>query len=404
MRQLISKFLVLVVLASNVYFSMSQEISIPYAIGFNYDGSLVATSTSDSIIIFDSQSGEIKQILTGASGRLGGFTWSNSGAYLAAIGEGSVFVWDVSENKLIQTIRGHESGISRFGWLPDDSYLFGLGTEEPDNWWFWDIHSGEVVRKLQAGTVLSVSFSPSQRKLALANITQVTIYDTETLNLINILAQPERTGLGFDIGSLIWSPDETRLATGAINGTIRVWDVESGTILHTWQASDATVTEGPLSYVRSLVFSQGGGELFSLRGDGTLRRWNIVEDSVLEETQIVRILGRAAVSSYGGRLIFVAEVTDILPAIARFDLHTLSVAAHIIVPFPSLERVKDIGAACARDALDKAAAEAVLNTEALDALATSALTDFISRVETLPENAIPTACKIDLLAVARAVQ
>jgi hypothetical protein len=290
------------------------------------------------------------------------------------------------------------------GWSLDDRYIFAFGIEELHGWWFWDIVSGELIDKLDGGTVTGVTLDPSSMKYAFANITQTRIHDAVSYRLINRLVQPENTGLGFDILSVAWNPDGSQVATGSINGTVRVWDTNSGDILHTWQASDAEDTETSVSYVWGLAFSQDGTQLFSLRGDGTLRRWNIEEDKLIEEVTVADSLGRTSVSPYGGQIAFIPGANAAIHDMAGSRALSPDVAVQIVVPFPSFDRVRDIGAACIRDAADPAAAAGTLDLAALATEETALLPTFIARIEALPDARIPLACKLDLLAVARAIQ
>ena len=73
-------------------------------------------------------------------------------------------------------------------------------------------------------------------------------------------------GHGFGVYGPIWSPDGTRLATVAADGTARIWDPIAG----------RTVTEltGNMGFVQALAWSPDGTHLATAANDSMIRIWN----------------------------------------------------------------------------------------------------------------------------------
>ena len=67
------------------------------------------------------------------------------------------------------------------------------------------------------------------------------------------------------LAALAWSDDQQWIASGALDQSVRVWDVRSGNGLF--------VLEGHRSYIRSIAFGQSREQLLSAAGDGTMRLW-----------------------------------------------------------------------------------------------------------------------------------
>jgi WD40 repeat protein len=67
------------------------------------------------------------------------------------------------------------------------------------------------------------------------------------------------------VWSVVFSPDGRVLATGAIDGSIRLWDAAGGVALHT--------LTGHTALVRDLRFAPDGTALASAADDGTIRLW-----------------------------------------------------------------------------------------------------------------------------------
>jgi hypothetical protein len=76
------------------------------------------------------------------------------------------------------------------------------------------------------------------------------------------------------IGSVCWSPDGSRLATGSNDGTAKVWDAAGGGELLT-----LTAHAGP---VRSVAWSPDGSRLATGGDDGTAKVWEAADTEAVQ--------------------------------------------------------------------------------------------------------------------------
>ncbi len=67
--------------------------------------------------------------------------------------------------------------------------------------------------------------------------------------------------------SVVLSPDGKLLAAGTVNGEVRIWEMKTRRLLHTWK--------GHSDWVRSVAFSEDGKLLASGSHDQTIRIWNV---------------------------------------------------------------------------------------------------------------------------------
>jgi WD40 repeat protein len=72
---------------------------------------------------------------------------------------------------------------------------------------------------------------------------------------------------------------ERELATGDVNGLIRIWDVATQKQLRSWQAHDH-------HGIHELVFSSDGSMLASAASDGTARVWRVSNGRQLAELNV----------------------------------------------------------------------------------------------------------------------
>ncbi|OGT92582.1 MAG: hypothetical protein A2286_12015 [Gammaproteobacteria bacterium RIFOXYA12_FULL_61_12] len=81
-------------------------------------------------------------------------------------------------------------------------------------------------------------------------------------------------GHGGVVTSVTFSPDGGRLASGSWDHTLKIWDVESGECLKTFDQHQGTIW--------SVTFSPGGGRLASSSSDKTVKLWDVESGECLQ--------------------------------------------------------------------------------------------------------------------------
>jgi WD40 repeat protein len=244
-----------------------------------YPSSIDWNSAQDLIAVGD-EGGQVEiidlstntQILNTQIGdqRINKLLWHPSGNQLAGAAGGQVVVWDKIGNTL-QTLKpayAQERYYALVWNVQLDQLLTHSEAAERGYVDYWDIPSGQSVKRERSGTLLDMQMSPDGTVFAVANVINIILRDPLSFEPKSKITQTVRGGLGYDIVIFTWSPDSTQIATGSINGTVRLWDVASGQMLLDLRASDNPVKEGPPSYVYDLRFSPDGKQLMSVFHQG----------------------------------------------------------------------------------------------------------------------------------------
>jgi hypothetical protein len=173
-------------------------------------------------------------------------------------------IWDVRAGKQVASVgalRGLRAALSR------DGRSLVVGTSELD---LWDVAEGRNVARLSddRSTAYALAFSPDGGLLACASYSYKTrgreLLVRETISgarAVAIDVEPARTVC------LAISPDGRILANGEVSGAVRLWDLWSGELRHSFQ--------GHTGMVFDLAFNSDGSRLVSGSQDGTALIWKV---------------------------------------------------------------------------------------------------------------------------------
>ncbi|HEX2964323.1 MAG TPA: hypothetical protein VHO84_00980 [Syntrophorhabdaceae bacterium] len=117
---------------------------------------------------------------------------------------------------------------------PRDGHTIANGGKGMGGIQFWDIHSGELKRKLpiQADTFQALAFSPDGSVFVSGGAdTGIQFWDTHDWNSYRTITEPKG-----HILDLQFSPDGSLIAANSYkDGTVRLWDVQSAELIHTFE-------------------------------------------------------------------------------------------------------------------------------------------------------------------------
>jgi WD40 repeat protein len=233
-------------------------------VGFSPDGRYLWTAArSGDGIVWDVATGEeilrasdqlgMNDLTLGTPGKI---SFSRDSRFVVFVGFVGSEIWDLGTREIIledQVASFNlpppsftDEGVVTIGGDLDEIGLVSLtpGVDVPD-----------LLPDLPVDQISDLDFSPDGTRFSTAS-NYVRVWDVRTTEYVT---------LGSDLGSveaLAWSPDSRHLAAGWIDGSTRVWNIETGTVAVTMPTAPGAVVD--------LAFTPDGERLAVASRDGTV--------------------------------------------------------------------------------------------------------------------------------------
>ncbi|HYG58748.1 MAG TPA: GTP-binding protein [Symbiobacteriaceae bacterium] len=247
----------------------------------------------------------VRQILTDRKASTAQVIWSPAADMLIAFGPEHAFIWDVVTGRQLARLGDGRAPVLSAAWSPDGSAVaLGYGDSTTQIW-----NPGEPDRCLSASTgfqVTGVAWLTDGRLLLAGRHDTLQIWDVVEgrrydrtlgvdLYVERLAVSPDRAlvaivdglrnhiwlwaadteqiklpleGHRAPITSLAWLPDG-KLVSGSADGTVRMWDVHSGT--------QSMVLEGHTNVVTAVSVSRDGQIIAAYDKDRVVRLWSVAK-------------------------------------------------------------------------------------------------------------------------------
>jgi WD40 repeat protein len=228
---------------------------------------------------------------------------------------GDVSLWQIADGQRIALYQGHTNWTRALAFNADGTIL--ASSSEDCTVRFWDIKTGKQIAILgpHTHTFRGIKFSrDGQRLVTGGDDGLIRIYNLPKLLADGSLPTVKTHCLQLLIGHTNWvfspvySPDERQLASTSADGTVRIWDLETGKCLqilphehwvvraifspdgrqiivsglsstiYVWDTNSGELIKtlkGHLDWVWSIEMSADGNTLFSTGEDRTIRGWDL---------------------------------------------------------------------------------------------------------------------------------
>ncbi len=223
---------------------------------YSPDDTQLAVATPIGIWIYDAQSGEELNLLTGHRSEVYSVAYSSDGSTIATGAWDGVKLWDAVTGDLKTTIKAN--AIRSMTFSPDGSTIVTGSNHGSVH--FWDVATGLSKAEFTGHTsiVSSIAYSPDLSTVATAS-------EDDTVRLWDVATgQTKATLTGHTdwVTSVNYSPDGLTIATASLDDTVRLWDAISGNHI-------ATLT-GHKHYAMSVEYSPAGNTIASRGWDGII--------------------------------------------------------------------------------------------------------------------------------------
>ncbi|NDJ53914.1 MAG: protein kinase [Chloroflexi bacterium] len=187
-------------------------------------GRLAAGDDNQVVTIWDVMNGTVSMELLGHEGAVLSLDWVDD-TLVSGATDDTVILWNPETGEPKDVLRGHTDAVWAVAISPDRQMLATGGAD--DTVIVWSLSEGyqriATIRD-HSGTVWDVAFSPDNRYLATASDDRtVIVYDVINWDTVATLE-----GHTDRVEAIGWSPDSSIIASGGADYTLITWDIESG--------------------------------------------------------------------------------------------------------------------------------------------------------------------------------
>ncbi|KFE66080.1 WD40 repeat domain-containing serine/threonine protein kinase [Hyalangium minutum] len=231
-------------------------------VAFSRDGKYLLTGSDDHTVRIWNLEQHEARVFTGHTDEVWRLELSPDGRFVASAGkERAVRLWELATGET-RWIANHPGPVYGFAFTPDGQRLI-TGSRGDDVLRFWDVATGALVRTLPTGLgpLNQLALSPDGRYAVVQSrqLARAQLWDLER-------GTSHTLDHGGPVTAVCVSPRGDFAATGALDGTVRLWELRTG------QARVLAEKQGAPS---KLAFSVDGARLAVGNTEGLLRLWTL---------------------------------------------------------------------------------------------------------------------------------
>jgi WD40 repeat protein len=294
--------------------TLAGHTSAISALIFSDENHLLTASEDGTAIYWNVQSRTRERAFVGPAERITAAALTADGGRLYTGGdEGTIRIWNAGATLPERSLPGNVDGVRSIAYSPDGRYILTGGNETSVR--LWDAATRQQIQEflpddetMNASTLMNVvRFSPDGSVVLAGDFSGfLTLWNIDG-TLLQRITDPESSSA---IVEAVFTFDGRQVIAASEDGTVRVWDVATGTLLQLLQVLTPNA-DGIIPFAEDVTLSANGEHLLLALSDGSVQKWNI-ETGELEQDygQIAVSLSTLAVSPDGRYLL-----TSIAPGV-----------------------------------------------------------------------------------------
>ncbi|MEY4003790.1 MAG: hypothetical protein RIT07_1832, partial [Bacteroidota bacterium] len=210
----------------------------------------VLTGSADATArIWDASSGQLLLTLSGHAGRVKSASFSPDGKMIVTVNKYKTHLWSVETGKLLHEFSGSD-GDPKFS--PNGKIIVKVSDYKAE---IWNTETGKLLDTIsdESNGIVNASFSPNGQMIVTNSYDKTAVWDLATGKLLHSLSP--------SIGATVFSPNGKIIVTLSDDTALwdfknhqintehaRVWDTETGKLLHKLSGPRRFDEYGPVSY------------------------------------------------------------------------------------------------------------------------------------------------------------
>ena len=243
------------------------------------DTRFVTAAAEQDLYLWDGRTGARIATLRGHKGTVNSALFSPDGKRIVtASNDRTVQIWDGITGENLAILHGHTNEVLRASYIGDGSSIVSGARDGTLRYWDARIVEQGTLRG-HTEFVYSAAFHPDGKLVASAAWDgTVRIWQASTGREIRTLQYPDRRPPlhpdgakleKFIVSSVAFHPDGKHLASLSRENTIRLWDIETGTTVHTWKIEASFWQDSRLAFTKDGRFLAAGS------ANGEVCLWNV---------------------------------------------------------------------------------------------------------------------------------
>ncbi|GMP80929.1 hypothetical protein CsSME_00035840 [Camellia sinensis var. sinensis] len=211
-----------------------------FSLKWNKKGDYIVSGSVDkTAIVWDIKTGEWKQQFEFHSAPTLDVDWRNNVSFATCSTDHMIYVCKVGENRPIKTFSGHQGEVNAIKWDPTGSLLASCSDDSTAK--IWSMKQDTYLHDLKEHTkeIYTIRWSPTgpgtnnpNQQLVLASASfdsTIKLWDVELGSLVYSL-----NGHRDPVYSVAFSPNGEYLASGSLDRCLNIWSVKEGKIVKTY--------------------------------------------------------------------------------------------------------------------------------------------------------------------------